>query len=269
MNPSLPYLTESGRPDATGSESRGGLTAHERAPDAKEEWLTPPEIIRALGDFDLDPCAPVQRPWEMARRHFTWKDNGLRLRWEGRVWMNPPYGMETSKWMGRLAEHGNGIALIFARTETSTWFQHIWGRASAVLFLKGRLSFYNVDGTPGKNSAGGPSALIAYGQENAAILRACPFCGRPGAMIQLGDGIGATFNAYCTGSEDMENADCGVVQYGLSGQTQEHVAALWNRRAPEPVIVDFLRKFRDYQPDNKKSTRALRIAWSKISHLAR
>ncbi len=26
--------------------------------DNKEEWLTPPEIIQALGTFDLDPCAP-------------------------------------------------------------------------------------------------------------------------------------------------------------------------------------------------------------------
>jgi hypothetical protein len=25
----------------------------------KDEWLTPPEIIRALGPFNLDPCAPV------------------------------------------------------------------------------------------------------------------------------------------------------------------------------------------------------------------
>ena len=35
-------------------------------PDTKDEWLTPPNILRALGAFDLDPCAPEKRPWEMA-----------------------------------------------------------------------------------------------------------------------------------------------------------------------------------------------------------
>lgn len=51
----------------------------------KDEWLTPPEIIRALGSFDLDPCAPVKRPWEMAANHFTVLDNGLNKPWQGRV----------------------------------------------------------------------------------------------------------------------------------------------------------------------------------------
>lgn len=185
MNEELPLLTESGRLPASGSgaPAGGGLSAHERAPDAKEEWLTPPEIIRALGKFDLDPCAPVKRPWEMATEHFTWKDNGLRKRWWGRVWMNPPYGMETSKWMGRLCEHGDGIALIFARTETETWFRHIWGRAAGILFLRGRLSFYNVDGTRGNNSAGGPSALVAYGAANFDALRRS---GLAGAVVSGG-----------------------------------------------------------------------------------
>lgn len=58
----------------------------------KDEWLTPPEIIKALGQFDLDPCAPVVRPWDTAERHYSIKDNGLMLPWSGRVWCNPPYG---------------------------------------------------------------------------------------------------------------------------------------------------------------------------------
>ena len=30
--------------------------SHERFPNGKYEWLTPPDLIRALGEFDLDPC---------------------------------------------------------------------------------------------------------------------------------------------------------------------------------------------------------------------
>ena len=90
-------------------------TAFERTETGKDEWLTPPEIIHALGCFDLDPCAPVVRPWPTATRHYTIEDNGLVQPWDGRIWCNPPYGTETGRWLARMAEHGNGIALIFAR----------------------------------------------------------------------------------------------------------------------------------------------------------
>ena len=31
-----------------------------------EVWITPPWILRALGPFDLDPCAADQQPWPTA-----------------------------------------------------------------------------------------------------------------------------------------------------------------------------------------------------------
>jgi hypothetical protein len=49
----------------------------------KQDWLTPPEIIKALGEFDLDPCSPVDRPWDTAKKHYTILDNGLRQEWGG------------------------------------------------------------------------------------------------------------------------------------------------------------------------------------------
>jgi len=47
----------------------------------------------------------------------------------------------------------------------------IWEYADSLLFLKGRLKFYNVNGTVSKNSAGAPSVLISYGKENSNILK--------------------------------------------------------------------------------------------------
>lgn len=148
-----------------------GIAQHERVIDGKDEWLTPPEIIKALGEFSLDPCSPIKRPWPTALKHFTVEDNGLAQVWEGRVWLNPPYGAETGKWMARMAKHGNGIAMIFARTETETWFEWVWPKMTAVLFLKGRVAFYHVDGHRARANAGAPSALIAYGKSNACALR--------------------------------------------------------------------------------------------------
>jgi hypothetical protein len=135
----------------------------------KDEWLTPPKIIKALGDFDLDPCAPINPPWQTAAKQYDVRDDGLKQVWEGRVWCNPPYGRETFKWIDKLATHGNGIALIFARTETIGFHEHIWNRADAIFFFKGRLKFFHVNGVEG-GSANAPSCLVAYGKENVNAL---------------------------------------------------------------------------------------------------
>ena len=102
--------------------SKNGIGSHQSASMKNDEWLTPPHILQALGEFDLDPCAPIVRPWETAKNHFTINDDGLKQKWFGRVWCNPPYGLEAAIWLNKLAEHGNGIALIFARTETKMFF---------------------------------------------------------------------------------------------------------------------------------------------------
>jgi len=146
------------------------MFAHERVEGGKDEWLTPPWILEALGGFTLDPCAPINRPWPTAKRHYTIEDNGLSLPWAGRVWCNPPYS-DADSWLKRMAEHGRGTALTFARTETRRFFRWVWPEATALLFIKGRLTFCHVDGRPAKNSAGAPSVLIAYGGFDAARLK--------------------------------------------------------------------------------------------------
>jgi hypothetical protein len=136
----------------------------------EDEWLTPPEIIRALGPFDLDPCAPVHRPWDTAKHHYTIEDNGLMQPWFGRVFVNPPYGRQTPLWLERLKKHGNGIGLVFARTETRMFFEWVWPYADALLFLSGRIRFFHTDGTAGGH-AGAPSCLLAFGKRNVVSLR--------------------------------------------------------------------------------------------------
>jgi hypothetical protein len=116
--------------------------------------------------------------WATAANHFTVEENGLLQPWSGRVWCNPPYGNEARKWLARLADHGNGIALVFARTETEMFFKHVWPKASAVLFLEGRLNFYRVDGVRSKKNSGGPSCLIAYGIGNALWLSESGLAGK-------------------------------------------------------------------------------------------
>ncbi|WP_244126355.1 phage N-6-adenine-methyltransferase [Burkholderia gladioli] len=135
-----------------------------------DEWLTPPEWIRVLGPFELDPCAPVVRPWDTARIHFTVEDNGLAREWLGRVWCNPPFGREAVKWLRRMAKHGNGIALIPARTETAMFYETVWPCADSVCFVRGRPHFHYVDGQRAPFNSGAPICLVAYGRDNTIAL---------------------------------------------------------------------------------------------------
>ncbi|WOF74186.1 DNA N-6-adenine-methyltransferase [Parvibaculaceae bacterium PLY_AMNH_Bact1] len=155
-----------------------GMGSHQSRRSLKDEWLTPPEIVSALGRFDLDPCSPVNRPWDTADHHLTIEDDGLTTPWWGRVWMNPPYGRMVEEWIRKLAAHNHGTALIFARTETSAWFPYIWHQAAALHFFHGRLNFHHVSGQRADNNAGAPSVLIAYGQEDADRLYDAGFVGK-------------------------------------------------------------------------------------------
>lgn len=150
-------------------------TAFERT-EQKDEWLTPPYIFQALGDFDLDPCAPVNPPWNIAHTWFDKNADGLSQPWFGFVWCNPPYGKQTASWLQRMRQHDNGIALVFARTDTKMFHDYCF-EADGILFLKGRLSFYTVQGKKG-GTAGAPSCLVAFGAEALGRLERCSLKGK-------------------------------------------------------------------------------------------
>jgi hypothetical protein len=148
-----------------------GFKSDRRSCGTTDEWYTPPEVFDALGiSFDLDPAAPPGGvPWIPADRHFSKADDGLRSPWAGRVWLNPPYGRQTASWLARLAEHGDGIALAFARTDTQ-WFHQQATRATAICFIAGRLKFVRGEGQGESSTALAPSLLIAYGLPCAIAL---------------------------------------------------------------------------------------------------
>jgi len=140
-----------------------------------DTWFTPDDIFKKLEIcFDLDPCTQTYRPFDTAINVFCEDlgDDGLLLPWSGRVWLNPPYGRGIDAWLKKLQRHGDGIALVFSRTET-TWAQQCLGLADAVNFLKGRISFIRADGSKSTNAANG-SMLLAFGAENVEAIRRLP-----------------------------------------------------------------------------------------------
>lgn len=197
------------------------IGGHQSAAPVTVDWLTPPWLLAALGGaeaFDLDPCAPVARPWDMARHHYTIQDDGLTQPWQitgerkTEVFLNPPYTTGViGKFMGKMVEHGAGIALIFARTETEAFHETVWRAADAVHFLEGRLHFHVPDAPEphhagahdwidwslsqgekpmkvcakcgmAKANGGAPSVLIAYGEEDCDLLAEAKI---PGQFVPL------------------------------------------------------------------------------------
>lgn len=136
----------------------GAIGSHERPHRGLTDiWLTPMSVIQALGPFDLDPCGEAH--WPTAKTIYS--EHGLERDWFGRVWLNPPYS-EIEPWLLRLAAHGRGIALVFARTETQ-WAQKVLPRATSVFFPAGRFKFHQRDGST-RGNAGAPSMFLAFGE---------------------------------------------------------------------------------------------------------
>lgn len=171
-----------------------GMRGHHSADADSVEWYTPPEVFHALGLwFDLDPCCPAlpAASWVPALRRISLPADGLSEPWEGRVWLNPPYGTAGPVWLRKLAEHGDGVALIFASTET-IWWQEVLPAASSVCFVRGRLNFVAEDGRRGVSNAGAGSALIGFGDTCGIAVAAC--------------GLGMTFQLYGAPLDNYQGA---------------------------------------------------------------
>ena len=127
------------------------------------EWTTPQEFFDKLNkkfNFNLDPCSTNEN--HKCDRYFTKKQDGLKQDWGGqRVFVNPPYGTEISKWVEKSYREGIKdntlvVMLIPARTDTKYFHDFILHR-SEIRFIKGRLKFGE-----GKNSAPFPSMLVIF-----------------------------------------------------------------------------------------------------------
>ena len=143
------------------------MTVHEPPVAASVDWFTPPALFDALGlTFDLDPAAPDVLPsWIPAARHYSF--GGQSRPWEGRVWLNPPYGASLPAFVDRMCQHGDGMMLVPSRTETR-WWQQAAESAEAMCHLRDRLHFIRPDGYQARASFA--STLFAWGDTCAHAL---------------------------------------------------------------------------------------------------
>ena len=79
--------------------------------------------------------------------------------------------------MRKMSEHGNGIALVFNRCDSSWFHEYVFNRADALLFLQKRVKFVDQFGKVG-NQPGAGAVLIAYGADNVSALLKCKLKGK-------------------------------------------------------------------------------------------
>ncbi len=125
------------------------------------DWRTPTtfyEVLNKEFKFDLDPCAA--KGHELAPHNF-YENDGLKVKWFGVVFMNPPYGRKIMKWLAKAyAEvkygHCKVVALIPSRTDTA-WWHDIVMQATEIRFIRGRLCFDD-----GQYPAPFPSCVVVF-----------------------------------------------------------------------------------------------------------
>lgn len=144
------------------------------------EWYTPPEYIeaavRVMGKIDLDPASSDDANRIVgANKYYTIDNDGLKHKWTGKVWMNPPYASDlVGSFAGKLVSHVSSgdvteaIVLVNNATETS-WFCSVVGIASAVVFPTSRVRFLRPDGTTGAPLQG--QAILYVGDNAKSFIK--------------------------------------------------------------------------------------------------
>jgi site-specific DNA-methyltransferase (adenine-specific) len=139
-----------------------------------DSWGTPQELyfrLEYLFGIDLDVCANKDNA--KTPNYFDKKKNGLKKKWYGSCFMNPPYSKPNKKenkpglthWIDKAIKESKKkrvnvvVTLLPARTETK-WFKKVWDNASLILFLEGRLKFEGAD-----SSAPFPSVIAIFGKK--------------------------------------------------------------------------------------------------------
>lgn len=126
---------------------------------------TPEEVFKQLDKefhFTLDVCADASNA--MVKKFLTQREDGLRTPWTNQIcWMNPPYGREIPKWIGKALRESQSsnatvVCLVPARTDTN-WFWNYCVNGE-IRFIKGRLRFKGET-----SSAPFPSMIVIFKPE--------------------------------------------------------------------------------------------------------
>ncbi len=148
------------------------------------DWETPHEFFASLDskfDFTLDVCAGADNT--KVELFFTEEDDGLAQAWNGRCWMNPPYGRAIGKWLAKAKLEASDnpacefvVCLVPARVDTAWWHDNVMYDATLILFVRGRLTFVGA-----KAGAPFPVSIVVFETGGPPMFQAIT---REGEMIE-------------------------------------------------------------------------------------
>lgn len=158
--------------------AREVVRAHVSNNSGNNEWYTPSNYINAardvMGGIDTDPASSaIANRTVGAAQYFDAESDGLKQKWAGRVWMNPPYAQplmsDFAEAVSSRYESGEieqACILVNNATETQ-WFQRLLSVATAVCFPKSRIKFLDPEGNPGAPLQG--QAVVYMGMNISAF----------------------------------------------------------------------------------------------------
>lgn len=136
------------------------------------EWYTPKYVLdlveKVLGAIDLDPCSNPAKTVP-AKLHYTEMDNGLDKPWNGRIFMNPPYGAANSKkWAKKFITEldtniTEGIVLVGANVDTG-YFNDYLDNCDSCCLVQRRIQFVSGGENLEAKQNTRPSAIFYFGE---------------------------------------------------------------------------------------------------------
>lgn len=139
----------------------------------ENEWYTPSALLEMardiMGSIDCDPASSeIANERVKAKIFFTKFQDGLTKKWEGNIWLNPPYAQpligQFAEAVSRKFESGeiNQVMVLVNNATETKWFQRMGKVATFFCFLEGRVKFLD----PSGNASGQPlqgQVLIYFG----------------------------------------------------------------------------------------------------------
>ena len=115
----------------------------------RDEWLSPPEIVflvrYVMGGIDCDPAScKLAQTYIKAKVYYSKDEDGLTKRWNGRVFMNPPYSRAL---IGKFVQHlltDGCVTEYITLTNNSTatkWGQMLIQGSELICFMEKRIQF--------------------------------------------------------------------------------------------------------------------------------
>jgi len=131
------------------------MIRHNGTPIPSDSWLTPPWVLDLVGDC-FDPC-PFNPDFDAVE-----DADGLRIPWEKRTFVNPPYS-DVKPWVLKaIREHerGNTVIMLLKHDTSTKWYQMLHSAGAYFLPIQGRLLFRSAVDSESKMRASFPSVLV-------------------------------------------------------------------------------------------------------------